>query len=143
MHRAITLMPPTEPPAHLDALAGHILDAAFAVHNELGPGLLEVHYEEAMARELIAMGHAVDRQVPVTVLFRGKPLSRALRLDLVVDGSIIVEVKAVSELHGTHLAQVRTYLRASGLRLGLVINFDAERLKGNIRRLVWSGLPSG
>jgi len=114
-----------------------ILDAAIAVHKELGgPGLLESVYEEALAFELQDRGVSVERQVVVHLVYKGHCLGTPLRLDLLVDGQVIVECKAVELYNMIFNIQVLTYLRLKGLKLGLVINFGAATIKEGFHRVV-------
>jgi GxxExxY protein len=114
-----------------------IVDAAIEVHRELGgPGLLEDIYEEALAEELALRSMKVERQLPVRLNYKGRVLSRPLRLDLIVGGLVIVDNKAVAEWNPIFEAQVLTYLRLTGLKLGLVINFGERFVKNGIHRVV-------
>jgi GxxExxY protein len=119
-------------------VSGAVVDSAFAVHQELGPGLLESVYEECLALELRARGVVVWRQVSLPLVYRGRALDGALRIDLVVADLVVVEVKAVERLQPVHEAQLLTYLKLSGRQLGLLINFNVPRIKDGIRRLVLS-----
>ena len=114
-----------------------ILDAAIAVHKELGgPGLLESVYEEALAFELQDRGVSVERQVPVPLVYKGHRLGTPLRLDLLVEEKVVVECKTV-ELYNTIFdIQELTYLRLKNLKLGLVVNFGATTIKEGIHRVV-------
>ena len=114
-----------------------ILDAAIAVHKELGgPGLLESVYEEALAFELQDRGVLVERQVVVPLVYKGHRLGTSLRLDLLVEGKVIVECKAVELYNMIFNIQVLTYLRLKHLKLGLVINFGAATIKEGAHRVV-------
>ena len=127
----------TEPVgADVNRIGKAVLDAAFAVHSELGPGLLESVYEHCLDEELRAAGLSVERQVAIPVSYRSSRLDVGFRLDLLVERSVIVEIKAIDALASIHMAQVLTYLRFSKLRLGYVINFNNRHLKDGIRRLV-------
>jgi len=118
-----------------------IVDAAIEVHRELGgPGLLEDLYEEALAEELRLRGMLVERQLPVKVVYKGRVLQKPLGLDMKVGGIVLVDNKATTDWHPVFEAQMLTYLRLTGLRLGLVINFGERVLKAGIRRVV-NGLP--
>jgi GxxExxY protein len=119
-----------------NALSHTILGAAVEVHKELGPGLLESVYEEALIVELFGRGIAVARQKEVPLTYKGRALQSNLRLDLVVENLVIVEVKAIERLTGIHEAQLLTYLRLAHKKLGLLINFNATTLKNSIRRVV-------
>jgi len=112
-----------------------VIGCAIEVHRCLGPGLLEKLYEDALVHELGLAGVAVERQKPITVHYKGIEL-RGQRLDLVAAGSIVVEIKAVSQLMDVHKAQLVSYLRASGLPLGLLLNFNVSTLKSGLRRVV-------
>ena len=120
----------------LETVARATVDSAIAVHRELGPGLLESVYEHCLAHELVSRGLHVGRQVPQPVTYAGERLDAGFRLDLLVENSVIVEVKAVDALASIHEAQLLTYLRLSRCRLGLLINFNSILLKNGIRRLV-------
>jgi GxxExxY protein len=122
-------------------LTGVIVDAAVEVHRVLrGPGLLESVYEEAMARELLLRGCTVQRQASVPVIYKGVELMSRLRLDLLVNDTVIVECKAVNRYNESFTSQVITYLRLTNRRVALVINFGQRPLRQNIRRIV-DGLP--
>lgn len=122
-------------PQELNELSGEILAAAIEVHRELGPGLLEKIYEVAFDHELRLRGLAVDRQVPVRVRYKDIEID-GQRLDLLVEGKVIVELKAVDATSPVHEAQLLSYLKASGMRLGLLINFNVPRLMDGVRRFV-------
>ncbi|AKS40995.1 GxxExxY protein [Wenzhouxiangella marina] len=117
-------------------LTGEIIGAAIAVHRELGPGLLESVYEVCLAFELEARGLNFERQVELPVVYRGHHLDCGYRLDMVVEGSVLLELKSTANLEPIHEAQLLTYLRLSGLQLGLLINFNVPVLKQGIRRRV-------
>ena len=113
-----------------------LLDACFKVHSELGPGLLESSYELCLAYELQKSGLNVRSQVPMPISYGGVKLDAGYRVDLLIEESIIVEIKAVEEFHPVHMAQLLTYLKLSGNRLGLLVNFNVSRLKDGIKRVV-------
>lgn len=121
-------------------IAKAALDAAYLVHNALGPGLLESVYEVALAYELQDRGYKVRRQVPIPIVYRGIKFEEGFRADLVVEGLVIIELKSIDCLNPVHAKQLLTQLRLADKRLGLLINFGSARLKDNIRRLV-NGLP--
>jgi GxxExxY protein len=125
----------TEPEGRIVRISGAIIGCAIEIHRFLGPGLLESAYESCLAYELGARGHRVERQQPVPVVYRGVRIDCGYRLDLVVDGLVIVELKAVETLLPIHSAQLLSYLKLSGLPLGLLINFNVGLLKQGIRRL--------
>ncbi len=114
-----------------------IVDAAIEVHRELGgPGLLESVYEEALVEELTRRGLKVERQLQVPIIYKGKQLASPLRLDLKVNGLVLVDNKAVTDWNPIFEAQMLTYLRLTGLKLGLVINFGERYVKNGIHRVV-------
>lgn len=117
-----------------NSITGAIIGAAIEVHRLLGPGLLESAYEECLARELALQGLRVDRQRPVPVVYKDVKLDCGYRIDIVVEGRVVVELKAVESLAPIHEAVMLTYLRLSGFRLGLLINFNVMVLKDGIRR---------
>jgi GxxExxY protein len=119
-----------------DAIAKIIIQAAFDLHKEVGPGLLESVYEILLADMLREHGLEVRRQMPIPVSFRGKLFDEGFRADLVVADLVLVELKSIETLARVHRKQVLTYLRLSGFKLGLLINFGGELLKGNVERLV-------
>jgi GxxExxY protein len=116
------------------AITGAIIGAAMEVHNLLGPRLLESTYEECLAREFELRGIHYDRQKAVPVVYKDVKLDCGYRIDLVVEGQVVVELKAVESLAKIHEAIVLTYLRLSGCRIGLLINFNVLALKQGIRR---------
>jgi GxxExxY protein len=125
---------PRQPiPGEVDQLARLVVDAAFTVHSKLGPGLLESVYEVCLVHE--KRGPTVERQVPLPVIYDGITLEAGLRLDLVINRSLIVENKAIESLLPIHEAQVLTYLKLTGYRLGLLINFNVALIKDGIRRI--------
>ena len=114
----------------------NIIGAIYKVYAALGPGLLESVYEEALAYQLEMNGLKVERQVHVPIFYEGKQLANDLRLDLLVEGQIIVELKAVKELLDTHYKQLLTHLRLSNLHIGLLVNFQTADIKHNIHRVI-------
>jgi GxxExxY protein len=127
----------TEPDADTDRLAQEVIGAAIEVHRALGPGFLESLYEQAMSIELGLRGISLQRQILVAVSYKGHSIGES-RLDLLVDGKLIVELKAVDQFAPIHTAQVMSYLKATGHRLGLLINFNVVRLKDGVKRVVLS-----
>jgi GxxExxY protein len=113
-----------------------IVDCAFKVHSRLGPGLLESVYEACLVHELVKKGLKVDRQVALPILYDGLVLESGLRIDLIVEDSVIVELKAVEEVLPVHRAQVLTYLKLARKRLALLINFNVPLIKDGIERIV-------
>jgi GxxExxY protein len=113
-----------------------VIGAAMDVHRELGPGLLESAYEACLAYELAQRGFTVERQKEMPVTYRGIAIDCGYRMDLLVEGKVVVELKAIEALLPVHEAQLLSYLRLSGCRVGLLINFNAKMLKTGIRRVV-------
>ena len=109
-----------------------ILQCLYEVHHVLGPGLLESIYEEAAAKELTAQGFHVERQVPVPVIYKGERLANDLRLDLIVDNKVILELKSVSEYRKLFEKQLLTYLVLKNCEIGYVVNFNEESLRDGI-----------
>ena len=112
-----------------------VIGAAIRVHKALGPGLLESAYQACLAHELELSGHQIDREVEIPIVYRGISITPGYRADMVVGGTVLVEVKAVERIHPIHEAQVLTYLRASKLRTGLLLNFNVAMLKEGLRRI--------
>lgn len=121
---------------HVNEVTCQVVDAAMKVHSALGPGLLESAYEACLQHELIQRHFDVQRQVPLPVTYEGIRLDAGYRLDLLVADAVIVELKAVSELTPLHEAQFLSYLKLSGRKVGLLINFNVVRLREGIKRLV-------
>ena len=119
-----------------DPLTQAIIGAAIQVHNELGPGLLESTYETRLAYELASRGLEALRQVQLPVLYKEIHLECGYRIDLLVERTVIVEVKAVETLTALHQAQLLTYLKLSGHKIGLLINFNARTIKQGLQRVV-------
>jgi len=117
-------------------LTDAIIGAAMEVHRTLGPGLLESTYEMCLCRELNIRGIPFERQVPIPVEYKGVKLDCGYRADIVVDGRILVEIKAIDSLLSVHDAQLLTYLSLGGWNIGLLINFNVELLKRGLRRRV-------
>jgi GxxExxY protein len=113
-----------------------IVGAAIEVHRQLGPGLLESVYETCLSREISLRGFQVQRQVALPLEYQGLQLDCGYRIDLLVDQSVVVEVKAVAKILPIHKAQVLTYLKLTGCRLGLLINFNVEVLRSGIYRII-------
>jgi len=126
-----------EPNPRLDQLVRDVIGAAIEVHRELGPGFLESVYDEALCTELSERGISFLRQKPISVLYKGHKVGET-RLDLLVHDSLILELKAVDALASIHTAQVISYLKATGLKLALLINFNVPVLKEGIKRIILS-----
>jgi GxxExxY protein len=122
-------------PAALEEIVTRIIGCAIEVHRQLGPGLAEGVYEDAMTIELEVNGLHFDRQRQVVIRYRGKPL-RPQRIDLIVENQVVVELKAVDRLHPAHGAQLLSYVRSVGLHVGLLFNFNGETVAGNMKRFV-------
>ena len=125
-----------EPTARHDLLAREVVDSAFAVHKALGPGLLESVYEQCLAYELHTRGIEARRQVAAPVIYREIRMDGGYRIDMVVADLVAVEIKAVERTLPIHEAQLLTYLKLSGHRLGLLINFNVPLIKQGITRLL-------
>jgi GxxExxY protein len=118
-----------------DRTAKAIVDSAFKVHRALGPGLLESVYEACLVHELTLRGHELQRQLVVPIVYEGLRLESGLRLDLVVDSCVIVEIKAIDRDAPVFTAQLLSYLRLAGKRLGLLINFNVPMIRDGIKRV--------
>jgi GxxExxY protein len=119
-----------------NALSNIIIGAAIEVHDQPGPGLLESAYEECLAYELNLRHIPFERQKPVSVVYKEVQLDCGFRLDFLVDGLVVLELKAVEELVPIYEAQVLTYLKLTGCKLGLLFNFNVRRMRNGIKRLV-------
>lgn len=119
-----------------DSLSNQIIGAAIEVHRQLGPGLLESAYEACLAFEFSQRQIAFERQKPVPVIYKGISLDCGFKLDLVVEGLVIVELKAVDSLAPIHAAQTLTYLKLTGCKLGLLLNFNVIQMRSGIKRVV-------
>jgi GxxExxY protein len=120
----------------LDELARTIVDSGLKVHRALGPGLLESVYEQCLAHELRARNLDVKRQLALPVIYEGLTLESGFRLDLLVENAVVLEIKAVDALSRVHEAQMLTYLRLSGHRLGFLMNFNVVLFKQGLRRFL-------
>ncbi len=119
----------------LDHLATRIIDGAFEVHSALGPGLLESIYEVCLAHELAKLGLPVRRQVPLPVRYDGLELEGGFRIDLLVADLVVVEIKSIERVLPIHGTQVLTYLKLSGLRLGMLLNFNVVHMRDGVKRV--------
>lgn len=113
-----------------------IIGAAIEVHRQLGPGLFEKTYQACLEQELTARGVAFEREKHLPVLYKGVRLDDAYRIDLLVENKVIVKVKSVAALAPVHEAQLLTYLKLTGMRIGLLLNFNTRLLKDGLKRLV-------
>ena len=139
-HVSMRPLPSTTPVTclrHDRVITEQVIQAAISVHSALGPGLLESAYQTCLAYELRERGQAVETQVPLDLVYKGVVLDAGYRLDLVVEGSVIVELKAVRQLHPIHEAQLLSYLKLSGIKVGLLMNFHVPLLRDGIRRIVY------
>lgn len=121
---------------YLNQVTGAVIGAAMEVHRRLGPGLLESAYQECLCRELCVRQISFEREKPLPVEYKGTRLECGYRLDMLVAGAVVVEVKSVESLAPVHEAQLLTYLRLGGWKVGLLINFNVPILKQGIRRKV-------
>ena len=119
-----------------DALTRHIIGMAIEVHRQCGPGLLESAYEDCLCMELEHDGIPHERQLSLPILYKNRRIGSAFRADIVVAREVILELKSVEHLLPVHQAQLLTYLRMSGYRVGLLMNFNTSRLKDGLRRFV-------
>ena len=119
-----------------EELTGSILKCAFKVHSALGPGLLESAYEECLYYELDNIGLRVIKQKPMPLIYQEKKLDIGYRIDLLVEDKVILEIKSIESVNSVHIAQLMTYLKLSGCRVGFLINFNVESLKEGIRRII-------
>lgn len=117
-------------------LSYHIRGAIFEVYNTLGPGLLETVYEEALCFELHQRGLKIERQLEVPIRYKEASLSTPLRLDIIVEDQIIIELKSVKELLDVHYKQLLTYLRLMNKSLGILVNFNTDDISSSIRRVI-------
>jgi len=126
----------------LDDITGEIVDAAYKLHTGLGPGLLESVYEVVLARDLVRRGLRVERQKPISFDYDGLHFEAGLRIDLMIEDRVVVEIKSVDVLVPVHAKQVLTYLRLLKLPVGLLINFGAPTIKEGLHRVVNGLSPS-
>ena len=120
----------------IEEIGSAVIGAAIEVHRELGPGLLESTYERCLVHELNLKGIRAERQKAQTIYYKGLELEEGYRIDVLVEGVIVLELKAVAELNDIHLAQLLTYLKLSRTSLGFLINFNVIKLKHGLRRVV-------
>jgi GxxExxY protein len=120
----------------IDEITGEIVDTAYRLHTELGPGLLESVYEAVLARRLEQRGLRVERQKPISFEFDGMRFDEGFRADLIVDGRILIELKSIEKLAPVHAKQVLTYLKLLEMPVGFLINFGAAHLRDGLKRIV-------
>ncbi len=118
-------------------ITSQVLKAAYTVHTNLGPGLLESAYEACLYYELLAAGLMVERQLPMPLIYKEIKMDTGYRIDILVEKSIVIEVKAIDAFTDVHLAQMITYLKLSKCKVGLLINFHVSSLKNGIKRVVY------
>ena len=126
----------------LEEISGDVLDCAIQLHRDLGPGLLENVYEVILAAMLREKGYCVETQTKLEIQYKNLVIPTVMRLDLLVESSLLVELKSVDQILPVHGKQVKTYLRLMDLTVGLLINFGGETIKGNVRRIVNGYVPS-
>lgn len=126
----------------IDDITRDVIGVVMAIHRDLGPGLLESVYETVLAGKLAHMGYKVDRQKPINIEFDGLTFEAAFRVDVMIDGRLVIEIKSVDQLQRVHAKQLLTYLRLTRQSVGLILNFGGETMKEGIRRLVNNHLDS-
>ncbi len=126
----------------INKISGSIVDAAMKVHTALGPGLLESVYEKCLKHELVKRGLRVESQIWVPVIYDGIEIEGGYKIDLLVEGQVVVELKVVEQLLEVHKAQLLSYLKLANKEVGLLINFNVAHLRDGIRRLVNHYQPS-
>jgi GxxExxY protein len=125
-----------------DRVSAEIVDAALHIHYDIGPGLLESAYRRVLAQTLLDRGLEVEQEKPVPLLYRGRFYDKVYKLDLLVGGVVVVELKAQEHLAPVHTSQLYTYLKLVDARVGLLINFGAARLKDGLKRVVNRYVPA-
>lgn len=123
-------------PLYIEKVASHVIDLAYGIHSEFGPGLLEKSYEFCLYNDLNDLGYYVRSQVSLPISHHDHVLEGAYRIDLVVNDCLVVEIKAIESIQPIHKSQVLTYLRTGGYRLGLLINFNSLRLMEGLKRVI-------
>ena len=119
----------------VDELTSIVINSGLALHQQVGPGLLESVYEQVLADRLMSIGLRVERQQPVSIVIDGKTYAEAFRYDLLIDGLLLIELKSIERLGPIHLKQTLTYIRLMNLPIGLLLNFGSETFKQGIRRI--------
>ena len=119
-----------------ERVASEIVDAAFRVHSALGPGLLESVYVQCLVLELEMRGLRVEREVAVPIIYLGKVIQPGLRLDLLVEDKVVIETKAVDAMHPVFSSKMKTYVKLSGKRLGILVNFNVPLIKDGIKQVI-------
>ncbi len=121
---------------YIEKIFKTVLDCSFNIHSTLGPGLLESAYEECLFYEILQSGIKVEKQIPLPLIYKEVKLDAGYRVDLLVENKVLVEIKSVESLADIHLAQILTYMKLSGCKLGLLINFNVAHLKAGIKRVI-------
>jgi GxxExxY protein len=121
---------------YIEKIFKTVLDCSFNIHSTLGPGLLESAYEECLFYEILQSGIKVEKQIPLPLIYKEIKLDAGYRVDLLVENKVIVEIKSVESLTDIHLAQILTYMKLSGCKLGLLVNFNVAHLKAGIKRVI-------
>ena len=122
---------------NIEQIFKKVLDCSFQVHTALGPGLLENAYQECLCYDIAQSGLFVEKEKPLPLVYKEVKLNAGYRVDLMVERSVIVEIKSIEALADVHLAQVITYLKLSGCKLGLLVNFNVKHLKDGIKRVIY------
>jgi GxxExxY protein len=122
---------------NIEEIFKRILDCSYKIHTALGPGLLESAYEECLYYELIQSGLKVEKQKALPLIYEHVKLDAGYRIDLLVENTVIVEIKSIESLSDIHMAQILTYLKLSGCKLGLLVNFNVYHLKDGIKRVIF------
>ena len=120
----------------IDRITKSIIGAAIQVHRVLSPGLLESAYEACLAYDLMELGYLIEKQKPIPLIYKTMTLDCAYRLDLLVENQVVVEVKSIDQIMPIHQAQILSYLKLSGCKVGLLINFNVKLLKNGIQRII-------
>jgi GxxExxY protein len=123
---------------NVEELTAIAIDCGFKVHRDLGPGMLESAYESVLAHLLVKRGLSVERQKVIPILYEGLIVEQGFRADLIIEGLLLIELKTVERLSPLHARQVTTYLKFSGLHVGLLMNFSCEKFTDGLKRLVYN-----
>jgi iron complex transport system substrate-binding protein len=126
----------------INGITGQIIDASVRLHMDLGPGLLESVYQRLLAQELLNRGLSVERQKPIRLEYKGVRFDEGFRVDLLVNGMVVVELKSIEKIADVHLKQILTYIRLLNLPVGLLLNFGAPLMRDGIHRVVNNFRPS-
>ena len=126
----------------INEITGQIIDASYEIHTELGPGLLESVYEICLYHELIRRGFSVERQVPISIEYKGIKFDKGFVADIIVNDTVILELKSVKETHNVDKKQLLTYLKLADKSIGLLLNFGEELMKDGITRVINGYFPN-